>query len=128
MSCHAAVSVAIPAPRLTRSDSDRSKTITSWPTRCRSAAVAHPAIDPPMMPTLMPVTPASSRKSSAGAGGEGVEVGGDGVAGEVLDSLGEVARLGGASEDRGGQLGPHQAEADRDVADALRGREGEYGS
>src|SRR5258708_16918765 len=46
-----------PGTRLTRSDSDRSKTITSWPARCRSAAVAHPAIDPPIMPTLMPVAP-----------------------------------------------------------------------
>src|SRR5262249_34433460 len=54
MSCHTAVGAAIPPPRLTRSDSDRSKTITSWPARCRSAAVAHPAIDPPIMPTLIP--------------------------------------------------------------------------
>src|SRR5690348_15271690 len=57
MSCHPAVTATIPAPRLTRSDSDRSKTMTSWPARCRSAAVAHPAIDPPTMPTLMPLVP-----------------------------------------------------------------------
>src|SRR5215471_19118816 len=57
MSCHTAVGVPIPAPRLTRSDPDRSKTMTSWPARCKSAAVAHPAIDPPIMPTLMPAAP-----------------------------------------------------------------------
>ncbi len=38
MSCHAVVCMRIPAPRLTRPDPDRSKTATSWPARCRSAA------------------------------------------------------------------------------------------
>src|ERR1700722_7669504 len=67
MSCHATVTTRIPAPRLTRSDSDRSKTITSWPARWSSTAVAHPAIDPPMIPTLIPATPSSSRPPGTGA-------------------------------------------------------------
>jgi hypothetical protein len=64
MSRHPADAATIPAPRLTRSDSDRSKTVTSWPARCRSAAVAHPAIDPPIMPTLMPVAPRTPRSAT----------------------------------------------------------------
>ena len=33
------------------------RALAADPARCRSAAVAHPAIDPPIMPTLMPVAP-----------------------------------------------------------------------
>ena len=54
MSCHAVVCMRIPAPRLTgRTGPLEDGYIVAGPVR--SAAAAHPAIDPPIMPTLMPL-------------------------------------------------------------------------